>query len=179
MHSWQVVAVSLATQCVCNHIRLSWVTMHFQLIVLDQFYPSSLPHIQIWLGKDILQTFLVCIDVNHIPEQIMSPRPQCHHHGCQLKIMSWIIFLVASQLSREFTRPSCIRTHPIPVPEASQYTSKGLAMSGCASTGDVVSNFFKVLKASSKSLLHTYLLPFFNSSVMGYEILEKFGMNLR
>jgi hypothetical protein len=30
------------------------------------------------------------------------------------------------------------------VPEASQYTSKDLAMSGYASTGDVVSNFFKV-----------------------------------
>jgi hypothetical protein len=51
-------------------------------------------------------------------------------------------------------------------------------MSGCASTGDVVSNFFIVTKASSQSLLHTYLLPFFNSSVIGFAVLEKFGMNL-
>jgi hypothetical protein len=52
-------------------------------------------------------------------------------------------------------------------------------MSGYASTGDVVSNFFKVLKASSHSLLHTYLFPFFKSSVIGFKILEKFRMNLR
>jgi hypothetical protein len=52
-------------------------------------------------------------------------------------------------------------------------------MSGCTSTGDVVSNFFKVLKASLQSLLHTYLLPFYSNLVIGFEILEKFGMNLR
>jgi hypothetical protein len=51
-------------------------------------------------------------------------------------------------------------------------------MSGYASTGDVVSNFFKVKKASSQSLLHTYLLPFFNSLVIGFAILEKLKMNL-
>jgi hypothetical protein len=46
-------------------------------------------------------------------------------------------------------------------------------MSSCASTGDVDSNFFKVLKASSQSLFRIYLLPFFNSSMIGFEILEK------
>jgi hypothetical protein len=51
-------------------------------------------------------------------------------------------------------------------------------MPGCVSTGDVVSNFFKVKKASSESLLHTYLLPFFKRLVIGFEILEKFRMNL-
>jgi hypothetical protein len=52
-------------------------------------------------------------------------------------------------------------------------------MSGCTSTGDVVSNFFKVKKASSQSPLHTSLFPFFNSSVIGFAILEKYGMNLQ
>jgi hypothetical protein len=52
-------------------------------------------------------------------------------------------------------------------------------MSGYANTDDVVSNFFKVKKDSSQSLLHTYLLPFFKSSVIGFEILEKFRMNLQ
>jgi hypothetical protein len=65
------------------------------------------------------------------------------------------------------------------VPEASQYTLKDLVMSDCASTGDVVNNFFNARKASSQSLLQTYLVPFFNSSVIGFEILEKFGMNLQ
>jgi hypothetical protein len=52
-------------------------------------------------------------------------------------------------------------------------------MLGYISTDDVVSNFFKLRKASLQSLLHTYLLPFFKSSVVGFEILEKFGMNLQ
>jgi hypothetical protein len=52
-------------------------------------------------------------------------------------------------------------------------------MSSYGSTDNVVSNFFKVLKASSQSLLHTYLLSFFKSLVIGFEILEKFGMNLQ
>jgi hypothetical protein len=52
------------------------------------------------LGKDILQDLVVRIDVNHIPKQIMSPCPQCHYHGCQLKIMSRIAHFVTSQLVR-------------------------------------------------------------------------------
>jgi hypothetical protein len=34
------------------------------------------------LGKDILQAFVIHIDVNHIPKQIMSPRSQYHYHDC-------------------------------------------------------------------------------------------------
>jgi hypothetical protein len=48
------------------------------------------------LSENALQTFVVYIDVNHIPKQVMSTRPQCHYHGCQLKIMSRIVFFMAS-----------------------------------------------------------------------------------
>jgi hypothetical protein len=60
--------VSLTTQRICDDIRLSWMIVGFQLIVLDQLEPSSLPHVQIQLGKDVLQAFVVCIDMNHIPK---------------------------------------------------------------------------------------------------------------
>jgi hypothetical protein len=66
-YSWQVVVVSLTTQRVCNDVCLFRVIVNFQLVVLDQLKPSSLPHVQIWLGKDVLQAFVVCIDMNHIP----------------------------------------------------------------------------------------------------------------
>jgi hypothetical protein len=56
------------------------VVMNFQLIVFDQFEPPSLPHVQIWLGKDVVQAFVVCIEMNHIPRQIVPPYSQCHHH---------------------------------------------------------------------------------------------------
>jgi hypothetical protein len=59
--------VSLMTQRICNDVCLSRVVVNFQLIVFDQLEPSSLPPIQIWLGKDVLQAFVVRIDMNRIP----------------------------------------------------------------------------------------------------------------
>jgi hypothetical protein len=50
------------TQRVCNDICISRVIVDFQLIVLDQLEPSLLPHVQIRLGKDVLQAFVVHID---------------------------------------------------------------------------------------------------------------------
>jgi hypothetical protein len=66
-YSRQVVVVSLATQRVNNDVCLSRVILNFQLVVLDQFEPPSLPHVQIWLGKYVLHAFVVCIDMNYIP----------------------------------------------------------------------------------------------------------------
>jgi hypothetical protein len=55
------------TQRVCDDICLSQVIVDFQLVVLDQLELSSLPHVQIRLGKDVLQAFVVHMDMNHIP----------------------------------------------------------------------------------------------------------------
>jgi hypothetical protein len=44
------------------------VVVDFQLVVLDQLKPSLLPHIQVRLSEDVLQDFVVCIDMNHIPK---------------------------------------------------------------------------------------------------------------
>jgi hypothetical protein len=77
------------------------------------------------------------------------------------------------------THPSCIRTQPRPVPDASQKTSKGLELSGCSSTGAEVKCCLKVWKAFSHALLHTNFTPFLSSSVIGFVILEKSRMNRR
>jgi hypothetical protein len=49
-YSWQVVAVSLTSQCVRIDFCLTQVLVNFQLIVLDQLKPPLLPHVQIRLG---------------------------------------------------------------------------------------------------------------------------------
>jgi hypothetical protein len=74
------------------------------------------------------------------------------------------------------TQLSCIKTQPSPVPEASQYTSKGLLLSGCANTGAVVGCCLNAWKASSHFRLQTNLASFFSSSVMGFAIREKSGI---
>jgi hypothetical protein len=77
------------------------------------------------------------------------------------------------------THPSCMRTQPKPVFDASQNTSKGFSISGCAKTGAVVSNFCKIWKAASHSSVQANFLSFYNKLVIGLTILEKSGIKRR
>jgi hypothetical protein len=61
----------------CNYIYLSQMVVYFHLIILDQLEPSSLSHVQVRLCEYVRQAFVVRIDVNHIPKQVMSPCSQC------------------------------------------------------------------------------------------------------
>jgi hypothetical protein len=63
-----IVAVSFVTQRIRNDVCLFRVIVNFQVVFFDQLEPPSLPHVQIWLGKDVLQAFVVYIDMNHIPK---------------------------------------------------------------------------------------------------------------
>ena len=47
--------------------------MHFNVIILDQFKPSTLPHIEIRLSENILEALVISIDVAMITKQIMTP----------------------------------------------------------------------------------------------------------
>jgi hypothetical protein len=96
----QIIAMRLVAQSIRDNNRLSWVIMNFQIIVFDQFQPSSLVHVQIRLGEDILQTLMVDKDVDHIPKKIMLSHPQSKDNGSQLKIMSGIVLFMTSELSR-------------------------------------------------------------------------------
>ena len=62
------------------------------------------------------------------------------------------------------TQPSCIITHPKPVPDASQNTSKGFSISGCAKIGAEVNKVRKVSKAASHSKVHTNFSSFLKKS---------------
>jgi hypothetical protein len=58
--------VSLAAQRVYDDICLTQVIVNFHLVVLDQLEPPSVPYVQIRLGKEVLQAFVVRVDMNHI-----------------------------------------------------------------------------------------------------------------
>jgi hypothetical protein len=59
----EVVASVFATQGIDNHICLARTIMDFQLIILDQFQPSSLPHVQVRLSEKILQAYVISVDM--------------------------------------------------------------------------------------------------------------------
>jgi hypothetical protein len=86
-------------QGIHNHIRLTRVIMNLEIIVLDQFKPSSLMHVQISLSKDVLQALVVSEDMNHIPKKIVPPHLQGMNNHSQFKIMHGIVFFMMTQLS--------------------------------------------------------------------------------
>jgi hypothetical protein len=66
----------LSTQGIRYHIGLAGVIVNFHIIVLNQLYPSALPHIQLFLGGDILQALVIRIDVASITHEVMTPNFQ-------------------------------------------------------------------------------------------------------
>jgi hypothetical protein len=67
------MSMSLPTQGICNQIRLAWVVMNLQVIVLDEFQPTTLPNVYVFIGKDILQAFVVYVDQALGSHYIVSP----------------------------------------------------------------------------------------------------------
>jgi hypothetical protein len=47
--------------------------MHFQVVVFDQFQPSSLSHVEVGLGKDVLEALVIYIDVAASSHQVVPP----------------------------------------------------------------------------------------------------------
>jgi hypothetical protein len=58
--------------------------MHFQVVILDQFQPSSLSHVEVSLSDDVLEALVVCIDIAVTSHQVMPPNFQGVDDGCQL-----------------------------------------------------------------------------------------------
>ena len=54
------------TQGIRGDVCLARVIVHLEVIILDQLEPSSLTHIQLWLSEDVLETFMISVDVAHI-----------------------------------------------------------------------------------------------------------------
>jgi hypothetical protein len=58
---------------VCYHVGLPRVVMDLEVIIFDQFKPSSLTEVEVWLSEDILQTLVISEDVAIVPNQIVPP----------------------------------------------------------------------------------------------------------
>jgi len=56
----------LLTQSIRNHVCLARMIVHLKIIILDQLKSPSLPHIQYRLGKDILETLMISVNIAQI-----------------------------------------------------------------------------------------------------------------
>ena len=71
----------------------------------------------------------------------------------------------------------CSRTPPSANPEASTSTSKGLSSWGCRRTGSLVTKSQRALNAILCLSSHVKGTSLHVSSLSGFAILEKFGIN--
>jgi hypothetical protein len=67
------VGVLLSTQGVDYDIGLAWMVVYSKIIILNQLHPSSLPHIQIRLSKDVLEAFVVTVYLTSLTDEIVPP----------------------------------------------------------------------------------------------------------
>ena len=67
----KTIAPSLSAQGSSNNVHLAWMIMNLQFIVLDQFKPSSLPHVEVDLSEDILETLVIGIDIAKISKEVV------------------------------------------------------------------------------------------------------------
>jgi hypothetical protein len=72
----QRIAMRFLAQDISNNICLARMIMYLQIVVLDQLQPLALMHVQLRLSKNVLETFMISIDVAHVTKQVMSPNLQ-------------------------------------------------------------------------------------------------------
>jgi hypothetical protein len=55
--------MNLAAESIRNYICFAGVVVHLKIVIIYELQPPPLMHIQIGLGKDILKTFVIGVDV--------------------------------------------------------------------------------------------------------------------
>jgi hypothetical protein len=73
LKSWSLYPERFSVESVCYHVSLPGVVMDLEVIILDQFKPSSLMEVEVWLSEDILQTLVISEDVAFVPNQTVPP----------------------------------------------------------------------------------------------------------
>src|ERR1044072_5471134 len=102
---------SLSAKSIGHHIRLPRMILQGKLIIFQEFHPSSLPHVQILLIEQILQTFTITENCERTSIQIVPPNLESIHYRSQLQVMSGIVLLVSLQLSRSISYCSSLLHH--------------------------------------------------------------------
>ena len=65
--------VGPTTQSISHNICLAMVIVDTKIIVFDEFQPSALPHVQLGLSEDVLETLVVSIDLTVVANKIVHP----------------------------------------------------------------------------------------------------------
>jgi hypothetical protein len=67
------MTMGLMDPSIGNNVCLARMIVNLEITIFDHLKPSSLMHVQLRLGEDIFEAFMVSINIAHIAQQIMSP----------------------------------------------------------------------------------------------------------
>ncbi|MFS7953374.1 hypothetical protein Hanom_Chr07g00617811 [Helianthus anomalus] len=70
-----------STKRIGHDIRLTRMVANFAIVIVQEFNPTSLPHVQLFLIKNILETFVVCENHTLRAIKIMSPDFKRENHS--------------------------------------------------------------------------------------------------
>jgi hypothetical protein len=88
------------TKCISHFVLFSFDVLNIKVILIEEFQPSNLASIQIWLIKQIFQTIMVCPQLKPLSHEVVPPLIQGMHYVFQLQIMSGIEPIMLFQFSR-------------------------------------------------------------------------------
>jgi hypothetical protein len=74
------------------------VLVDLAVVILNKLKPSPLSHIQLFLGEEILQARMICVDLTLLTVQVMFPNLKGKNDGRQFEIVSQVVWLVAKFL---------------------------------------------------------------------------------
>ena len=84
----------MPTQGISNTVCLPRVVKDLTVIVFDQFKPSSLLNIEVFLSEDIFKAFMICEYLTFYPIQVVLPKLQGENYHNQFEIMLRVVLLM-------------------------------------------------------------------------------------
>src|SRR3954462_9819391 len=81
--NFKFTTVGFAAQGIGHHISFARGIMNIHVEIAYCLEPSLLAEIQIWLSKQVLQAFVVGVNLATITDEVMSPQLQRINYCCQ------------------------------------------------------------------------------------------------
>ena len=68
---------------------------HHKVVALQKLNPTTMPKIQLLLGIEIMQSFMIIVDNKFSRQQVMAPMPKSSNNGIKFFVICGV-FCIAS-----------------------------------------------------------------------------------
>ena len=76
---------------------------HHKVVALQKFNLTTVPKIQLLLGMEIVQSFMIIVDNKFSRQQVMAPTPKSSNNGIKLFVIYGVLLLSVIQLLTEIS----------------------------------------------------------------------------